>query len=272
MASFQRILPTSSTFQQHGDESSFFTNMLSRFQGKENELHRVLQIEKSNLSVDEKIRNDIDISQSELVSLTNEVLDSDDFVQQLEQNDISEIKNLGQRKNEVDDFLETLGTTCEECMTYEKVDLIPQIKPGDHIRFHNYKGGINVYNHHAIVTDVQAKENQRVGQMTLIHYQGDFTQKFTVLRDTKEYNTKTVEIDIVRYHRRPFKPEQIVERANKMADKFENNEHAESYNVFENNCEDKSNEIVTGSKHSNQVSSVANYLKCTISWLLKLFF
>lgn len=85
-----------------------------------------------------------------------------------------------------------------------------------------------IINHHAIVTDVQAKENQRVGKMTLIHYQGDFTRKFTVLRDTKKYNTEKTEIDIIRYQRRPFTPEQTVDRANKLADKFENNEHAES--------------------------------------------
>lgn len=145
MASFQRILPTSSSFQQHEDESSFFTNLLSLFQGKENELHHVLQTEKSNLSIDEKIRNNIDISQLDIVSLSNEVLDSDDFLQQFEQIDISEITSFRQRSNDVDAFIETLGTTCEECMTYEKVYRLPKIKPGYHIKFHNYKGGNNVY-------------------------------------------------------------------------------------------------------------------------------
>ncbi|XP_052058349.1 uncharacterized protein LOC127698741 [Mytilus californianus] len=155
-------------------------------------------------------------------------------------------------------------------MTYEKVHRITQIIPGDHIRFHRRIVGLNVYNHHAIVTDVQAERNQRVGKMTLIHFQRDITRKFTVLRQTKEYDMETEEVDIVRYQGRPFTPEQIVDRANKMADKFEQDDHAESYNFFGNNCEEKANEIATGSKFSNQVSSFANYVKSTISWLLKL--
>lgn len=270
MTSLRQILPTGSTFPQDENESSSFTNLLSHFEGRENELHSILQTEQPNLFVDKKIRNGINFSQSELDSLTNEVLDNDEFLQEFEQVDISDITNLGHSKGDVDEFIETLGATCEECMTYEKVHRITQISPGDHIRFHRRIVGLNVYNHHAIVTHVEAERNQRVGKMTLIHFQKDIARKFTVVRETKEYNMEVEEIDVVRYQWCPFTPEQIVDRANKMADKFEQDKHAESYNFFGNNCEEKSNEIAIGSKCSNQVSSIANYVKSTISWLLKL--
>ncbi|CAC5401285.1 unnamed protein product [Mytilus coruscus] len=270
MTSLRHILPAGSTIPQDEDESSSFTNLLSHFQGSENELQSILQSEQKKLFVDEQIRKDLNFSQSELNSLTNEVLDSEEFLQEFEQVDISDITNLGQSNDDVDEFIETLGPTCEECMTYEKVHRITQISPGDHIRFHKRIVGLNVYNHHAIVTDVDAEQNERVGKITLIHFQKG-TQKITVLRETKEYDMETEEIEIVRYQWRPFTPEQIVDRANKMADKFEQDVHAESYNLFGNNCEEKSNEIATGSKFSNQVSSFANYVKYTISWLLKLF-
>ncbi|XP_052098310.1 uncharacterized protein LOC127733073 [Mytilus californianus] len=270
MALLRHILPTGSTIPQDEDESSSFTNLLSHFQGSKNELQSILQSEQTHLFVDEQIRKvDLNFSQSELDSLTNEVLDSEEFLQELEQVDFSDITNLGQSNDNIDEFIETLGPTCEECMTYEKVHRITQISPGDHIRFHKRFVGWNVYNHHAIVTDVEAEQNQRVGKMTLIHFQKG-TQKITVLRETKEYDMEKEEIEIVRYQWRPFTPEQIVDRANKMADKFEQDVHAESYNLFGNNCEEKSNEIATGSKFSNQVSSFANYVKYTISWLLKL--
>ncbi|XP_071175916.1 uncharacterized protein [Mytilus edulis] len=267
MALLRQILPAGSAIPLDEDESSSFTNLLSHFKDSENELQSILKSEQANLFVDEQIRNDFIFSQSDLNSLTNEVLDSEEFLLEFEQIDISDITNLGQID---DEYIETLGPTCEECVTYEKVHRITQISPGDHIRFHKRIGGVNVYNHHAIVTDVDAEQNQRVGKMTLIHFQKD-TQKFTVLRETKEYDMETEEIEIVRYQSRPFTTEQILERANKMADKFEHDGHAESYYLLGNNCEEKSNEIATGSKFSNQVSSFGNNVKYTISWLLKLF-
>ncbi|CAG2203031.1 unnamed protein product [Mytilus edulis] len=270
MASLRKVLPTGSTFPQDENESSSFSNLLSHFESRENELRRLLRTEQPNLFIDDQIRNGVNFSQSELDSLTNEVLDNDELLQAIAQVDISDITNLGHSNGDVDEFIETLGDTCEECLTYEKVQRITQIRPGDHIRFHRRFVGVNVYNHHAIVTGVEAGRNQRVGKVTLIHFQKDIKRKFTVVRETKEFDMEMEEIDVVRYPSRPFTPEKIVERANKMADKFEQDKHAESYNFFGNNCEEKSNEIAIGSKFSNQVSSVANYVKSTISWLLKL--
>ncbi|VDI25477.1 Hypothetical predicted protein [Mytilus galloprovincialis] len=270
MASLRKVLPTGSTFPQDENESSSFSNLLSHFESRENELRRLLRTEQPNLFIDDQIRNGVNFSQSELDSLTNEVLDNDELLQAIAQVDISDITNLGHSNGDVDEFIETLGDTCEECLTYEKVQRITQIRPGDHIRFHRRFVGVNVYNHHAIVTGVEAGRNQRVGKVTLIHFQKDIKRKFTVVRETKEFDMEMEEIDVVRYPSRPFTPKKIVERANKMADKFEQDKHAESYNFFGNNCEEKSNEIAIGSKFSNQVSSVANYVKSTISWLLKL--
>jgi len=76
-------------------------------------------------------------------------------------------------------------------------------------------------------------------------------------------------IDIVKYKSRSYTAEEIMSRANKMADKFKNGQQDESYTVLGNNCEDKSNEIATGVKFSQQVSNIARYVKSTITWLLK---
>jgi hypothetical protein len=78
-------------------------------------------------------------------------------------------------------------------------------------------------------------------------------------------------IDIIKYKSHSYTAEEIINTANKMADKFKNGQQAESYSFLGNNCEDKSNEIATGSKFSQQASNFANYVKSTITWLLKFF-
>jgi hypothetical protein len=53
-------------------------------------------------------------------------------------------------------------------------------------------------------------------------------------------------IDIIKYKFPSYTAEKIINKANKMADKFENGQQDELYCVFGNNCEHKSNEIATG--------------------------
>jgi hypothetical protein len=74
---------------------------------------------------------------------------------------------------------------------------------------------------------------------------------------------------LLQYKSHSYTAEEIISTAKKMADKFENGQQDESYGPSGNNCEGKSNEIATGSKFSQQVSSIANYVKSPRMFLLK---
>jgi hypothetical protein len=113
--------------------------------------------------------------------------------------------------------------------------------------------------------------DQKKGNMTLVHFQKISQGVITVVKETKEFNMAAEDIDIIKYKNPPHTAEEIISTANKMADKFKNGQQDESYGISGNNCEGKSNEIATGSKFSQQVSNFANYVKSTITWLLKCF-
>ena len=266
-------LPIHLPFPHHDDnESQSFADLMSHFQNGGEDLEQILQNERPNLVVDDSIKNDVRLTPSEINILTHDVINSEDFLDIAEEINISDLEDVGRGTDEVEQFLDTLNVTCESCITYEKVTRTAQIKPGDHIRFHTKYIGINVYNHHAIAIEVKPDiSDPKKGEMTLVHFQKNIQGVMTVVKETKEFNMAAENIDIIKYKSRPYTAEKIINTANKMADKFKNGQQAESYSFLGNNCEDKSNEIATGSKFSQQASNFANYVKSTITWLLKFF-
>lgn len=272
MATRQLNLTSNVPYPQDDDENQSFSNLMSHFPNAEDDLEQILQNERPNLVVDDSIKNDVHLTPSEINLLANEVANSKGFLDIAEEINISDLEGVRRDTGEVEQFLGTLYVTCESCITYEKVTIIAQIKPGDHIRFHRKLMGINFYNHHAIVTQVYHDiSDPKKGKMTLVHFNKNIRGVMTVVKETKEFNMAAENIDIVKYKSRSYTAEEIISTANKMADKFENGQQDESYGVFGNNCEGKSNEIATGSKFSQQVSSIARYVKSTITWLLKYF-
>ena len=274
MSTRQFNLPSNVSYPQGDDDdkNQSFANLMSHFQNGGDDLEQILQNERPNLVVDDSIKNDVRLTPSEINLLANEVANSKEFLVIAEEINISDLEDVRRDTDEVEQFLDTLNVTCESCITYEKVTIIAQIKPGDHIRFHRKLIGINFYNHHAIVTQVYHDiSDPKKGQMTLVHFNKNIRGVITVVKETKEFNMAAENIDIVKYKSRSYTAEKIVSAANKMADKFENGQQDESYGPSGNNCEAKSNEIATGSKFSQQVSSIANYVKSTITWLLKYF-
>ena len=267
MSTQRFILPNNVPYPQDDDENQSFAILMSHFQNGGDDLEQILQNERRNLVVDDSIKNDVRLTPSEINILTNEVANSEEFLVIAKEINISDLED---DTDEVEQFLDTLNVTCESCITYEKVTRISQIKPADHIRFHRKCIGINVYNHHAIVTQVNHDiSDPKKGEMTLVHFNKNIQGVMTVVKDTKEFNMAAENIDIVKYKSRSYTAEEIMSRANKMADKFKNGQQDESYTVLGNNCEDKSNEIATGVKFSQQVSNIARYVKSTITWLLK---
>lgn len=268
--STQRVnLPNNLPFPHDDDnENQSFADLMSHFQNGGEDLQHILQSERQNLVVDDSISNDVRLTPSEINVLTHDVINSEEFLDIAEEINTSDLEDVGRGTDEVEQFLNTLDVTCESCITYEKVTRIAQIKPGDHIRFHKTFIGINFYNHHAIVTQVNHDiTDPKKGEMTLVH----FNKNLIFVKEPQKFNMATENIDIVRYKTRSYTAEEIVSTANKMADKFKNHQQAESYGVSGNNCEGKSNEIATGSRHSSQVSIVTTYVKSTIAWLLKFF-
>ena len=266
-------LPNHLPFPHDDDnESQAFADLMSHFQNGGEDLEQILQNERPNLVVDDSIKNDVRLTPSEINILTHDVINSEEFLDIAEEINISDLEDVGRGTDEDEQFLDTLNVTCESCITYEKVTRTAQIKPGDHIRFHTKYIGINVYNHHAIAIEVKPDiSDPKKGEMTLVHFQKNIQGVMTVVKETKEFNMAAENIDIIKYKSHSYTAEEIINTANKMADKFENGQQAESYSFLGNNCEDKSNEIATGSKFSQQVSNFANYVKSTITWLLKFF-
>jgi hypothetical protein len=83
---------------------------------------------------------------------------------------------------------------------YEKVTRIRQIKPADHIIFHRELIGINCYNHHAIVTEVNHDiSDPKKGNVTLVHYNKNERGVMNVVKETKEFNMAAENIDIIKY-------------------------------------------------------------------------
>ena len=272
MSTAQLNLPSNGPYPQDDDddENQSLSNLMSHFQNSGDDLKPIIQNERRNLVVDDSIKNDVHLTPSEINLLANEVANSKEFQDIAEEINISDLEGVRRDTDKVEQFLDTLDVTCESCITYEKVTLIAQIKPGDHIRFHRKLKGINFHNHHAIVTQVNHDiSDQKKGNMTLVHFQKISQGVITVVKETKEFNMAAEDIDIIKYKNPPHTAEEIISTANKMADKFKNGQQDESYGVFGNNCESKSNEISTGSKNSPQVSDVANYVKSIITWLLK---
>jgi hypothetical protein len=274
MSTRQLNLPSNVPYPQDDDddENQSFSYLMSHFSNGGDDLEQIIQNESHNLVVDDSIKNDVRLTPSEINLLANEVANSKEFLVIAEEINISDLEDVRRDTDEVEQFLNTLNVTCESCITYEKVTRIRQIKPADHIRFHRELMGINFYNHHAIITQVYHHiSDPKKGQMTLVHFNKNIRGVLTVVKETKEFNMAAENIDIVKYKSHSYTAEEIISTAKKMADKFENGQQAESYSFLGNNCEDKSNEIATGSKFSQQVSSIANYVKSTITWLLKYF-
>ena len=274
MSTQRFYLPNNVPYPQDDDddESQSFADLISHFQNGGNDLEQILQNERRNLVVDDSIKNDVRLTPSEINLLVNEVAKSKEFLVIAKEINFSNLEDVRRDTDEVEQFLNTLNVTCESCITYEKVTRIRQIKPADHIIFHRELIGINCYNHHAIVTEVNHDiSDPKKGNVTLVHYNKNERGVMNVVKETKEFNMAAENIDIIKYKFPSYTAEKIINIANKMADKFENGQQDELYCVFGNNCEHKSNEIATGVKFRQQVSSFAKVAKSTIAWFLKLF-
>ena len=269
----QCTIPNFFPFPHHDDkENMWFGIAMTDFHDGESEINKILKNEKPNLKVNGSIKDYVRLTRSDINTLSHDVCNSAEFLQITKNIYSCDLKSIGSGKYKIEQFLDVLSVTCQGCMEYEKVTEIAEIKPGNHIRFHRMYSGINFYNHHAIVIEVTESETDVTqGEMTLVHFHKNNRGVITVVKETEKFNMKTQHIDIVKYKFDSYTAAEIIERANRMAHKFKKGQQAESYSFLGNNCEDNSHEIATGSKNSQQVTAVTDYVKSTIAWLLKLF-
>lgn len=270
MASLCQVVPEVIPFSIDEENEQLFSNLLSSFDKYEGEFRELFENEKTKLLIDDTIKNNINLSPSEIHTITRDVISSLNIEETITETDVTSVVNVGHQAQDTVQFLQTLDFTCEDCVRHDKVSSFRQIQAGDHIRFHRCFVGINLYNHHAIVTRVHPDPTDpTLGEMTLVHFQKTETWEKTVIRETKQFDVKSEKIDVVRYSSQPFPRSEIIKRANKMADKFEQRKQEESYSVMSNSCEDKSNEIASGMKYGNQFKTFSAYVKSVISWVVK---
>ena len=149
--------------------------------------------------------------------------------------------------------------SCMYCSKHKRVQTYDQLKRGDSIRFSRMDG---LYYHHAIVKEVKKGSNNSCCTLTLIHLQKTGKSIRTrVIEEQKTYDLREEIVEREINESNPFSPDEIIQRAEKYVAQ---DETSHIYDLFRNNCEHTSNEIVQGVKISHQIRAK---VKSGIHWI-----
>ncbi|XP_052773448.1 uncharacterized protein LOC128212178 [Mya arenaria] len=148
------------------------------------------------------------------------------------------------------------GIACVFCTTRKRITHFEQIGRGNHITIGGQHFMFNIgdrqispYTHHAIVKNVQLLQED-TASVTLIHFfSTPFSEELEIIETTELLNLLYHEIYLVCYHKTPYTPDQIVDRAEDIV-----KEHQDvKYSLLNCNCEHFCNWCSVGNEESFQM-------------------